>query len=397
MYKLENVELIDTLRNIVNAVNNHYKTDFVYDASTFRNSGKTDFLFMPRDCGVQCSDMERAYTAGTYGNTSWEHYLDSSEYKKAFYVHVDERKGNEVYGSIYEIDFDKSVADVKRFKQPTEFKDITFAQGQTLRYTPEQFDDNRYTISGSYGGAIIYDDIPANREELQHDIREVTKMYVKQSIPISPDAYYGILHAQRLSTDMNVMHVPSHDVYTLLTETHIPVFDVVSGKAVPVTLESYKASNYNSIPTVYAINFKDKDKFDAIDRKVLESNIKQYELENKKHITLSKYGYRSGNRYLLEGKEIEKAFALGIQVHALHSGGYCNEIYKIEAAKEFVKNGGLVGISTNYKEEFIKALKEGKQSCNKGIAGRVEAAKEKAAAQGKAPVDNSLNRESEAR
>jgi hypothetical protein len=400
MYKLENVELIDTLRNIVNAVTNAYKTDYVYDASTIRNSEENYFLFMPREMGVVCADIEHAFTDGTSRNNSWEHYKNSSEYKKAFLVHVNDRAGKEVYGSVYEIDYNKSLEDIKRYKQPCEIKEITFANGNKLQYESKDFDDNRYEIQERNGGAIHYNDIPANRNILNTDIAMLVGKYVDNCKPIEPEEYFKNLHSERFQYHLDVLHVPDHDVYKLLTETNIPVYDVSSLTPVQLTLDLYKKNNtdYNN-PHVYAINPKSKGKYDDFDKKVFEYNVKQYELENKKYVALIKYGYKSGDRYLLEGKEIDKAFELGTQVYALHThrGGYSSEIYKIDAAKEFIKNSGLVGISTNDKKDFLKALKEDKLAKRQGISGRIATAKVKAAVQDKAPVDNALNRESEAR
>ena len=128
MRKFENVDIISSLRKIVNNNNLHYKTDFEYDADTLKNATAGDrFLWLSRYSGTWLMTEREAHIRNTESHSTWQYYGDTKYYGvKAFAVEVTGNDGGKPVGDIYELNYDKHREAVRTSSFNAKTVDVTF-------------------------------------------------------------------------------------------------------------------------------------------------------------------------------------------------------------------------------------------------------------------------------
>ena len=127
MYSFKNVDVIEALRNIVKLNTENYQSDFNYDVLRLKtDTGKDYFCFMTRESGTWLFNEEDVYRVGSHANTTWKYYANNAENVKVYAVEVTDRSKDSVYGNIYEMDYIKSLEDIKANEKPIQYVDIVY-------------------------------------------------------------------------------------------------------------------------------------------------------------------------------------------------------------------------------------------------------------------------------
>lgn len=114
MRKFENVDIVNSLRQIMNINTEHYKSDFVYDVEMIRqaalssNPKDKSLLFMSRLNGTYCYRETDVFTKDTSAYNTWEYYGDQTQDKiLAYAVKITGMENEVVKGNLYELDYRK--------------------------------------------------------------------------------------------------------------------------------------------------------------------------------------------------------------------------------------------------------------------------------------------------
>lgn len=386
MYSFKNVDVIEALRNIVKLNTENYQSDFNYDVLRLKtDTGKDYFCFMTRESGTWLFNEEDVYRVGSHANTTWKCYANNAENVKVYAVEVTDRSKDSVYGNIYEMDYIKSLEDIKANEKPIQYVDIVYDDDKKLSVDYVTFNSNYQSLALKLGNIKSYSYVAKDEVELSYHLKINHSMREKQCKPFDIDRYINSLNSSKLAKagykKDDMYCVSADDAVKLVKNTNIPVYQLNTGEAQSVTLDVIYANKFQK--PLYGIKFDDKERLDIIDRKERAAIIKQYEIDKDKNDKLSSYGYTGKNMYPLYPKEIEKAFNNAIPVVLLGKGDKVTRAFSLEEAKEYVRKKGMAAIHIDYKDTFLNINQ------NKGIAGRVANAKKKAAKQSNmSKIDN---------
>lgn len=132
----KDVDIMDTLGQIMELHTRHYKEDFELDKKlilTFALSERAEdknLLWMSRPCGTYTFQERDVYLKDSYGNNVWQFYYEQTKDPiLAYAISLENRRDDRVIGNIYPLDYAKHVEQVKRLALPIENVEVTFEDG----------------------------------------------------------------------------------------------------------------------------------------------------------------------------------------------------------------------------------------------------------------------------
>lgn len=134
---LKNVDVIATLRAIMDANTESYKSDFDYDAKTLKTVAKNPecknrtFFWMSRNCGTWLFKEYDIFLKTSAAYNTWLCYYeqDMGEHPVAVNVVVDCYKDGIVWGDIYLLNFSRICGDIKKSAVSADYTDIAYEKG----------------------------------------------------------------------------------------------------------------------------------------------------------------------------------------------------------------------------------------------------------------------------
>src|SRR5690606_29187095 len=152
MYSFKNVDVIEALRNIVKLNTENYQSDFNYDVLRLKtDTGKDYFFFMTRKFGTWLFNEDDVYRVSSHANITWKCYANNAENVKVYAVEVTDRSKDSVYGNIYEMDYIKSLEDIKANEKPIQYVDIVYDGDKKLRVDYVTFNSNYQSLALKLG------------------------------------------------------------------------------------------------------------------------------------------------------------------------------------------------------------------------------------------------------
>ncbi len=145
------VNLCESLRAIMDTNTAFYKTDFDYDVDILRKVAKGTFdddktlLWYSRPSGTFCDTERQVFQKDTSGHNGWIYYAEQHPSDRilaysAEITSIDMKTGN-VYGNLFELDYQKYVSLVKEKAISTSEVSIYFVNGDYERMSLEGFRD----------------------------------------------------------------------------------------------------------------------------------------------------------------------------------------------------------------------------------------------------------------
>lgn len=114
MRKFENVDIINSLRRIMNINTEHYKKDFLLDVDTIHtaalsdNAKDKDLLFMSRLNGTYCYCETDVFTKDTSAYNTWTYYGEQTHDNIiAYAIKITGFENEVIKGNLYELDYPK--------------------------------------------------------------------------------------------------------------------------------------------------------------------------------------------------------------------------------------------------------------------------------------------------
>ena len=199
MRKFEDVDIISTLRKIVNNNNLHYKTDFEYDADTLKNAAAGDrFLWLSRYSGTWLMTEREAHIRNTESHSTWQYYGDTKYYGvKSFAVEVTGNENGKPVGDIYELHYNKHREAVRTSSFNAKTVDIVFKprhweqESTTRNFDTAEYNDRWLSIINRYGQAESIHFNLSNEDEaaLAEILGNFKKEYEEETEPASVNDY----------------------------------------------------------------------------------------------------------------------------------------------------------------------------------------------------------------
>ncbi|MGB4603655.1 MAG: hypothetical protein WBI08_04375, partial [Bacteroidales bacterium] len=249
MYSFKNVDVIEALRNIVKLNTENYQSDFNYDVLRLKtDTGKDYFCFMTRESGTWLFNEEDVYRVGSHANTTWKCYANNAENVKVYAVEVTDRSKDSVYGNIYEMDYIKSLEDIKANEKPIQYVDIVYDGDKKLRVDYVTFNSNYQSLALKLGNIKSYSYVAKDEEELSYHLKINHSMREKQCKPFDIDRYINSLNSSKLAKagykKDDMYCVSADDAVKLVKNTNIPVYQLNTGEAQSVTLDVIYANKF---------------------------------------------------------------------------------------------------------------------------------------------------------
>ena len=170
MNKFENIDLIDSLRRIMETNTVHYQSDFKYDENNLRvaaisdNAEDKDLLFMSRRHGTYLFSEAEVFKKGTFAHETWKYYSDQPDSIIAYAVTVKGMENGKAVGDLYELDYAEHVKHVENTAVDADTK--------TLHYERGNFDvpiDKKFTGAPhpKFGYLVSYKTKPSDPQQLK--------------------------------------------------------------------------------------------------------------------------------------------------------------------------------------------------------------------------------------
>ncbi len=363
MRKFENIDLIEGLRNIVKSTVEHHQGDLVYDIAGLKKSNIGDsFIFIARDSGTYLLKEKNICIKDTHDNTICKGVRNTmiNNYK-IFAIEITNKEKGNVFGNLYE-QTRQDISKLLSYEKPPETVKISFYNGQEIVCNYNEYADTIYSIAEKFGEIKKIDYFVKDEIDLKEKLSDFMRSrYSFKSSNLNE--YFKELNNQKIMesgySQKDMFWVASINAYRLLTKTNISVYELQGNEKFPIDAETFKRNLRDwKKKTFYAISKADKEKFDDYERKYLAKLVEEHlDEKNRKEQVLS-YGYIGCDAYMINTKEAELAFKFNIPVFKLGKGYVAVEAINTEDAKSFVREGGLIAIRDDDKDNFIKIREE---------------------------------------
>lgn len=152
-----NVDVIDTLKKIMEHNTKFYQSDFDYDVDDIRRAasrgqGQKGIFWMSRNNGTWAFDERDVVIPATSAYRTWRAYSAKQDDVKAFWVKVGDRVDGIVQGSILELDYEQIKRELARLDTQAESVYLTFQNRELSRSFPLwEYEGNRQSIVDRFG------------------------------------------------------------------------------------------------------------------------------------------------------------------------------------------------------------------------------------------------------
>mgnify|MGYP007125811924 CR=1 FL=1 len=269
MMKYENIDIPEAMRRIVASNTEYYQTDVAYDMDKVLHGEDRDYLFLSRVSGAWCFPEPSVYIKDAQPNTTWLFFEQCrSERVLAYALHVKQRNGRTVLGDLYELDYDKSVADIKQHGTPLANVELRHTDGRTLIVPVENLNGHW----PEYEGYSIAKYLPRDGGALDAHLHALRSERQRLS-PAPLDRLMDKLNADALKrcgcTDERFYRICLSDADMLLRGKHIPVSRIDAGCAKPLDrMTLYESGDKGIACGIYKT---DRPSYDLWHRKQLKA------------------------------------------------------------------------------------------------------------------------------
>lgn len=170
MNKFENIDLIDSLRRIMETNTVHYQSDFNFDEKKLRASAiskKTedkDLLFMSRRHGTYLFSEAEVFKKGTFAHETWEYYSNQPDSIIAYAVKVKGMENGKAIGDLYELDYAEHVKHVENMAVDADTKILHFEYGSVDIPADKKFTGAPHP---QFGYLVSYESKPNDPQQLK--------------------------------------------------------------------------------------------------------------------------------------------------------------------------------------------------------------------------------------
>lgn len=183
MNKFENVDIVDSLRRIMNTNTEHYKSDFIYDVNHLKNAAQSKnaedkhLLFMSRPSGTYCFREKGVFMKDTSQYNTWKFYGEQTKDKiLAYAVQVTGIEDGQIKGNLYELDYQQHFKHVIQTAVQAYIQTLHYKYGDVDMSAGKWFPKEPCT---KYGDFLSCEVKPNNPEELKSVLEGEHRSYEK--------------------------------------------------------------------------------------------------------------------------------------------------------------------------------------------------------------------------
>ncbi len=165
MRKFENVDIVDSLRRIMDTNTRYYKKDFAYDVKLIQNAAKKEhskdkrLLFMSRPHGTYCLRETELFKKGTAEYNVWQYYGEQTSDKiLAYAVKITEIEGGRIKGNLYELDYQQHYKHVQETAVQSDMQTLHYKHGDVDISVDKHFSAEPHPEYGDF----VYTEIKPN-------------------------------------------------------------------------------------------------------------------------------------------------------------------------------------------------------------------------------------------
>ena len=179
MRKFENVDIINSLRRIMNINTEHYKNDFFLDVDTIHTAALSDsaedkyLLFMSRLNGTYCYCETDVFTKDTSAYNTWTYYGEQAHDNIiAYAIKITGFENEVIKGNLYELDYLQHFREVIEKSIPADNYTLIYEHGELTKPAGQYFDGDTDPQLGKF---IRFEAQPNDPEALKSLLREQQK------------------------------------------------------------------------------------------------------------------------------------------------------------------------------------------------------------------------------
>lgn len=156
--RFENVNLLDALRSVMAQNTAFYQTDFRFDEEIIWRGALSasqkdkSLIWFSRPSGTHCFREWDTFLAGSWANTALGYYAEQESFRiLAYAVEITHAEGDDVFGSLYPLDFAENWKEVRESAVRPEFVEATFQNCAARAFPFEEYSRHFNQIIAHYG------------------------------------------------------------------------------------------------------------------------------------------------------------------------------------------------------------------------------------------------------
>ena len=201
-----NVDVLETLRKIMEHNTDYYQTDFRYDVEKFRaaaadRNAERRFFWMSRSGGTWCFAEPDVYIRNTSPHNTWNYYGagNKSEHVKTFWIALKGMRDEKIMGDIVELDYQKHLDYLCTRSFEPSAVEIVFKNPNDVRtFSYQEYDKNFQSIAQRYGTVERVAFRVADPYALSRAAIEAHGLFWDAAEPMDIDTYVKRLEHDRL-------------------------------------------------------------------------------------------------------------------------------------------------------------------------------------------------------
>lgn len=203
----ENVDVIATLKEIMEHNTDFYQTDFQYDVEKLREAaedrgGCRNFFWLTRKNGTWCFPERDVYIQSTNAANTWAYYGGcGDENVKAFWIELGRMEGDDqkIIGNIVEMDYQKHLDYLSTHSFAPAYVEVVFKSPNNVRtFTYQEYNQNWQSISQRYGTVERVKFLVENQTELARAVISARSLIWEATKPMGLTDYIDRLEHDRL-------------------------------------------------------------------------------------------------------------------------------------------------------------------------------------------------------
>ncbi len=176
--KFENVDILESLRAIMELHTKHYQEDYDLDSQLIQQLALSDnaeakrLLWMSRPCGTHCLPEQNVYLQDSYENKVWMFYHEqTSDPILAYAIHLKGQNNGHLTGDIYSLDYAAHAEKVKLLTCPIAQVTLSFADGAIVTIPYAGYARQTHKLAAEHGKLKSICFLPESSRELEVILR----------------------------------------------------------------------------------------------------------------------------------------------------------------------------------------------------------------------------------
>ena len=216
------MDLLDTLRRIMEQNTAFYQTDFRFDkgmiwkAALSQNEQDRNLIWISRSSGTYCFREQDTFLQTTWANSVLQFYAEHGQDGiLAYAVEVTGAEGDIVFGNLYTMDFLENWKEVQRCAVPPDFVKASFQYSEPRLFSFDEYHGHFQEIIANYGNIQSLEYLLTDPEPLQQllaERKEARADYPAKNLPAHIRSLRErkiTLEAQRLLTELQEPAAPN--------------------------------------------------------------------------------------------------------------------------------------------------------------------------------------------